>query len=134
MLDSAPRRMNCLMTNMLTSFVRDATQILGLAFAGPPIPAKRLVDYAENQRHLAFLRDLVGRVRMLELAFERLSSLSHQVRDVGARMQNLPSDERGWKTIPMSYGLKSKGALRRSIALSLSFTTRRKASWTCSRS
>jgi hypothetical protein len=90
------------MPNPLTSFVVEADRALDLVQGEHPSD-EQLAEFIENQRRLEFLRDIVGRARMLRQSYDCLDSLSEQCREQHRRRQELPESRPGVRPIPQEF-------------------------------
>lgn len=93
------------MFNPLRQFVLEADRVLDLARAAGPVPDQQLVSFIENQRRLGFLRDLVGRARILAHCYESLWSLADRCREFQSRLRRLQPDHPGSnaRTVPQTW-------------------------------
>ena len=93
------------MTNPLRKFVLEADRVLDLARAAGPGPDQQLVSFMENQRRLGFLRDLVGRARILAHCYESLWALADRCRGFQSRLRDLKPDHLGSnvRTVPQAW-------------------------------
>lgn len=90
------------MPNPLTTFVADADRLLELVQAGSPSD-EQLTDFIDNQRKIDFLRDIVGRARVLRQSYDCLERLSDRLRELDARLEALPESRPGVRPIPPEY-------------------------------
>jgi len=77
------------MPNPLREFVLEADRILDLVRSAEPIPDPQLLPFMQNQRRLGFLRDLVGRARILAHCYESLLALADRFRESEKRRREL---------------------------------------------
>jgi hypothetical protein len=89
------------MPNPLTSFVAEAGRQLDLVQAEHP-PDDQLEAFIENQRRIDFLRDIVGRARMLRQSYDRLDDLSEQCRGQDRQRRELPESRPGVRPVPQA--------------------------------
>jgi hypothetical protein len=62
------------MAHPLTTFVVEASRSLDLARTEAPVADSQLVAFVTNEPHLEFLRDLIGRARILQHCRDSLSA------------------------------------------------------------
>jgi len=93
------------MANPLRQFVVEADRVLDLARAAGTIPDQQLVSFMESQRRLGFLRDLVGRARVLAHCYESLWALADRCREFQRRLRDLQPDHPGSnvRTVPQAW-------------------------------
>jgi hypothetical protein len=94
-----------LMATPLREFVLEADRVLDLVRAAGAVPEPQLLPFMENQRRLGFLRDLVGRARVLAHCYESLWALADRCRDFQNRLRDLPPDRPGSnvRTLPSAW-------------------------------
>lgn len=93
------------MSNPLSQFVSDADRALDVVRSAGPVADARLLAFLENQRRLGFLRDLVGRARILAYCYESLWNLAERCREFQARLKQLPPErpDSNVRTIPPEW-------------------------------
>jgi hypothetical protein len=90
------------MTNPLTTFVAETDRLLDLIRAETPSD-EQLASFIDNQRKLDFLRDIVGRARVLRQSYDCLDRLTARFREMDARLDALPESRPGIRPVPPEY-------------------------------